>query len=493
MAYRLPALGVCLVVAVALVLCACVLPVLAHGSAGPAATPEPDRVGEPRSAPALRPGSAIIARIPAGGYPFGIAANPITHRIYVANRDGYSVTVIDSASNTVIGTIPVGAQPWAQVAVDAKTNRIYVVNNGSNSLSVIDGASDSVIATVSGLGSAPEGVGVHSGRNRVYVSHSANQLSVIDATTNTRVGVLDTGNYNHSVVVNESADRAYVLLTAPNATAVMDLATGGKIGELDAGGFMAFNADTNRLYITELESPGLTVVDTTNNSKIARIGIDSGGGSPAINWKTHCIYAPNRGSGTMTVINAETNVVVGTISGLDRSAFAAAADPEAGLVYVTEPESNTVAVILATTCSADPAMTPTMTPTPTATFTPTATPTPTHTPTPVPGAITGIAWYDANGNGVREEDEPGLYGVKVALYRSGLMIGEQYTRGDGRYRFAALPPAGYVVRETQPRWLRYSTTRDEVRVTVAAGGEASADFGDWNGRRLYLPLLTRRR
>src|SRR6266511_4847222 len=67
----------------------------------------------------------VIATIPVGQGPTGIAANRVTNRIYVANFRESSVSVIDGSSNTVIATIPVGGGP-AAVGVNAKTNRIYV-------------------------------------------------------------------------------------------------------------------------------------------------------------------------------------------------------------------------------------------------------------------------------------------------------------------------------------------------------------------------------
>jgi hypothetical protein len=34
-------------------------------------------------------------------------------------------------------------------------------------------------------------------------------------------------------------------------------------------------------------------------------------------------------------------------------------------------------------------------------------------------------------------------------------------------------------------------TPDEVRITLAAGETRTVDFGDWNGRQSYLPLILR--
>ena len=138
-----------------------------------------------------------------------------------------------------------------------------------------------------------------------------------------------------------------------------------------------------------------------------------------------------------------------------------------------------------------PAATPTVTPTPTATPTATLTPTATPTATPARGRIRGIAWYDRDGNAARDAGEPGLTNTAIRLFAGGLQVGQTTTLGDGTYHFLALPAGRYTVRERQPAWLRWSTTPNEMTVDVPGGQQVEVDFGDWNGRPLWLPLITR--
>ncbi|MFO7400720.1 MAG: hypothetical protein C0P63_015225, partial [Actinomycetales bacterium] len=71
-------------------------------------------------------------------------------RAYVTDFGAGTVSVIDTATNTVIATVPVGTQPFG-VAVTAGGTRAYVCN--VDSMSVIDTATNTVIATLS----LPEG------------------------------------------------------------------------------------------------------------------------------------------------------------------------------------------------------------------------------------------------------------------------------------------------------------------------------------------------
>ncbi|MEU9000392.1 hypothetical protein AB0C95_37185, partial [Streptomyces caniferus] len=56
------------------------------------------------------------------------------------------MTVIDSATNTVLATVPTGGGPFG-VAV-AATGNVYVGNSNSNNVTVISSTTNTVLATV---------------------------------------------------------------------------------------------------------------------------------------------------------------------------------------------------------------------------------------------------------------------------------------------------------------------------------------------------------
>src|SRR5207245_1035403 len=57
-----------------------------------------------------------------------------------------TVSVIDTATNTVVATIPVGLDPFG-VAITPDGTRAYVTINGDNTVSVFDTTSNTVAAT----------------------------------------------------------------------------------------------------------------------------------------------------------------------------------------------------------------------------------------------------------------------------------------------------------------------------------------------------------
>ena len=97
---------------------------------------------------------SVIATIPVGNYPIGVAYDSNDSRVYVPDYVSRSVSVIDTKTNTVNATdIPIGSELQG-IAYDSNDGRVYVANLGSNTVSVIDTKTNTVNATIP-VGSEP--------------------------------------------------------------------------------------------------------------------------------------------------------------------------------------------------------------------------------------------------------------------------------------------------------------------------------------------------
>ena len=74
-------------------------------------------------------------------------AQSLAQNAYITNTTSNNVSVIDTATNKVTATIPVGDFPDG-VAVSPDGRRAYITNTGSGTVSVIDTATNKVIATI---------------------------------------------------------------------------------------------------------------------------------------------------------------------------------------------------------------------------------------------------------------------------------------------------------------------------------------------------------
>jgi YVTN family beta-propeller protein len=170
--------------------------------------------------------NTLSTTVPVGLFPIGVAFNPAGSRAYVSNNASNNVSVIDTATNTVTATIPVGLTPRG-VAVNPAGTRVYVSNTGSNSVSVIDTATNTVIASIP-VGNSPFGLTVSPDGSQIVVANKlGDSVSVIAAATNTVTATspLGAGTSPVAIAIPPDGTRAYIVNQTANNVSVMDLAT----------------------------------------------------------------------------------------------------------------------------------------------------------------------------------------------------------------------------------------------------------------------------
>lgn len=93
----------------------------------------------------------VVASVPVGAKPALLARSPDGARLYVANGQSHSVTVLDTARDPAhpvpLREVPVDGYPHG-LAVTPDGRYVVVANTISGNLSVIDAATDLVVATV---------------------------------------------------------------------------------------------------------------------------------------------------------------------------------------------------------------------------------------------------------------------------------------------------------------------------------------------------------
>ena len=129
----------------------------------------------------------------------------------MTNENSNTVSVISTATNTIIATVPVGINPFL-VAVSPNGNTVYVSNNSytspsNGSISVISTATNTVIATIALGSNDPAGLAVTPDGSKLYVTNTGN-VSVISTATNTVTATIPIAN---SVASGGQSQRRYCL------------------------------------------------------------------------------------------------------------------------------------------------------------------------------------------------------------------------------------------------------------------------------------------
>lgn len=225
--------------------------------------------------------------------------------------------LIAVSADTVTATIPVGDSPGA-LAVDPLSHRVYCANYLGASVSVIDGASSSVVATV------PAGFGL------VYPA----AVAVDHLATPARAFV---GNFwNGNLIAIDSS-------TYASSTVLVGAAHGGGPRAL----VVDASSSPHRLFIA---SYGRGVVEVRNAETLALLSTLVVQANPrAMAYypgakNTSRLYVVNRGSSSVSVIDARNYTVVGHVP-VAAGARSVAIDPGNGFAYVTSDASNLVTVI----------------------------------------------------------------------------------------------------------------------------------------------------
>ncbi len=142
--------------------------------------------------------------------------------------------------------------------------------------------------------------------------------------------------------------------------------------------------------------------------------------------------------------------------------------------------------------STTPTATPTVTSTPQASSTPTVTPTVTPTDDPINGSVSGTLYFDVNGNGQREPNEPSVSGAMITLeddQPARAYIKTTTTGPNGDYRFTNVPPGTYKLSvQLSVGYESEGTTEQEV--IVVTGNSSTANF-TVSRVPFYAPMLRR--
>lgn len=258
---------------------------------------------------------------------------------YVVNSGDDTVSVIDTATDTVTATVPVGEFPMG-VAVSPDESKVYVTNYGS-------GAN---LCSNDGLSTATE-VGT--------------TVSVIDAATNTVVDTITVGKHPYDVVVSPDSKKVYVTNAGDATVSVINAVTNtvsdtiSNIGELPYSNPMhiVITPDGSTIYVQTRQTfdnsnmATVYVINTTNNSIVDTIGIRNADGGITMSQGGNCVYTVHASAGTDSVKAFSVdynNPIDNFVVNVDECPREVAVSPDDATLYVVNYVSDTISVVNST-------------------------------------------------------------------------------------------------------------------------------------------------
>ncbi|MDT7665794.1 MAG: molecular chaperone DnaK [Pseudonocardiales bacterium] len=351
-----------LAVAAAVIVLAVVLVALLRPggtTANPEAAPAPEPAPAPpvATAPAVPPSASLpnptvvgLIKVPAG--PQSGTITPDGKLAYVASTNTHSITLIDLATNGVVGGIPIAAGPPQFVAFTPDGRFAYVsvydeIRNTGNAVVVVDTATRAVVASIPAE-KFPYAIAVSPDGRQVYIpNHDVNLVSVVNTATNTVVQKIAVKPNPHSVAYSVNGRRAYVANHASNVVTVLDTKNGAVLTEIPVGRSphsIAMSPDRARVYVVNYDGNSVSVIDPATNKVTATIPVQLEPQSVAFAPDSRHAYVVNDGSNTVSVIDTATNQVTANVQvGQDPTSVFVAADGKHA--YVTNISSNDVSVL----------------------------------------------------------------------------------------------------------------------------------------------------
>jgi quinoprotein dehydrogenase-associated probable ABC transporter substrate-binding protein len=313
-----------------------------------------------RTAPETR---ALLAE-----YHIPVVEGPAQH-VYVTNEDAGTVSIISTATNSVVGEIDVGTRPRG-VEVSADGERLYVALSGSpkcppsisdeecaklaadktkDGIAVVNVRSRAVLRVLPG-GSDPEEFDVDADAQRLFVSNEdTGELSFVDLATGDVIRRVVVGGEPEGVRLSPDRRVVYVTSESEHAVTVVDTQSGAVLGSIDVGWRprdSLFSADGTRAYVSSEHGGSVAVVDVAANAVVQTITLPPASlpMGLALSPDEQRLYVANGRARTVSVVDlAAANVIANIHVGARPWGIGLTSDGK--FLYTANGSSNDVSVI----------------------------------------------------------------------------------------------------------------------------------------------------
>ena len=257
-------------------------------------------------------------------------------RAYVFNKYQWTVSAIDTNTNTVIRT----SQPLASgstlnypgsVAVSPDGTHVYVANWVEGKIIELDPNTLAPVGQPIAVAVGGDEMVFSPDGGRLYVAHdgAAGTLSIIDTSSRTVVGTISTTYDTTDMVISADGRTLYLADGYYNQVQVIDTNTKAVVGYIPLGprtynsnpAGLALSPDGRWAYVTNNDDATVLVIDTTSRTVVGApivVGVSRGVAS-TVSWPTAIavsadgsrIYVAN--GDDIVVIDAATRAVVGAV------------------------------------------------------------------------------------------------------------------------------------------------------------------------------------
>jgi YVTN family beta-propeller protein len=265
--------------------------------------------------------------------------------LYVGNAKSNSVSVIDLATNAVIKNITVGKSTH-DIKISDDQQTVYTTDIDSGTVSIINATNNTLLKQIDIGGRAVHGIAIFNDTLYVGDVYGGKVLVIKDNEITEEIKV---GSGPEYVEVNPDGRFLYVAnLLSP--ISVIDLHSQNKtvIKEIDSGETshgLSFTDDGSRLFIVNMGSDTLSVIDATKHEIIKTIPVGYRPEYVALTPDERFAFVTNLGADTVSVVDTESLEVVKEVQGVGDGPHGIAFSADGDLAYISNMEGSDISVI----------------------------------------------------------------------------------------------------------------------------------------------------
>ena len=268
---------------------------------------------------------SVVGSFPVGKRPRGIHATPDGRRVFVtlsgsprmapgldenrapADKRADGLGVIDPSARKLIDRWHVGSDP-EQFAISKDGKFAFIANEDDASASIIDLDSGQLRGRIK-VSEEPEGVGVNPANGEVYVTcEEKGEVFAIDPDQQRVIATIETGGRPRSVAFSRDGSRAYVACENVGYVAVVDAREHKLLSkiQLPTGSLpmgTVVSADGKELYVSTGRGNAIAIIDTQKNQLATTVPVGNRVWGIALDPGGTKLYTANGASNDVSVVD----------------------------------------------------------------------------------------------------------------------------------------------------------------------------------------------
>jgi YVTN family beta-propeller protein len=266
--------------------------------------------------------------------------------LYIAARDSHEVIALSRDTFEIIARIPVGKRPMG-LAARPDGDRVYVACAGSHTIEVIDGATRKVLDKTSLThGAAPTDVVLRPARNTLFVAASGlDQVIRIDAPSLQQTGEASVGRDPQRLALSRDGRRLFVMSVQSGRVDILDTATMARISSVPVGsrpGDLALDPATGSVFVVRPGNPVISRIDA-GSAQAREIFIDAPAESVAVDRRAGRLVLSSPDSARISIVSPGTGAAVKVISAEEVTRIVV--DPEGARLYALSARRNVLLIV----------------------------------------------------------------------------------------------------------------------------------------------------